>query len=146
MKDILEEKLKQRNIKPTAIRLLVLKQLTKSGTAISLSDLEARFERADTATLYRTLKTFEERKLIHSIQDGTGAVKYALCTEECECELQDQHTHFHCVKCGATFCLVDSKIPKTKIPAGFQASSVSMVYKGFCSDCNKSLKTIGYKS
>lgn len=132
----LENKLAHRKIKPTAMRLLVLKQLVESGSTISLGDLEGRFEKADKATLYRTLKTFEENKLIHSIDDGTGTVKYALCEEGCECELQDQHIHFHCVKCGETYCLTQSKIPPTQIPSGFKASSASIVYKGACANCS----------
>ena len=132
----LEFKLEEKKIKPTTMRLLVLRQLVESGSAISLLDLEAKFERADKTTLYRTLKTFEEKKLIHSIEDGTGSVKYALCEEGCECEPQDQHVHFHCVKCGETYCLTKSKIPQTKIPVGFNASSASMVYKGTCINCN----------
>lgn len=132
---MLEEKLENRDIKPTTMRLLVLKKLVESGSAISLKDLEARFERADKATLYRTLKTFEEKKLIHGIEDGTGSVKYALCEEGCECEPQDQHVHFHCIKCGETYCLMHSKIPQTQVPYGFKASSASMVYKGTCANC-----------
>lgn len=132
----LEFKLEEKKIKPTTMRLLVLRQLVESGSAISLLDLEAKFERADKTTLYRTLKTFEDKKLIHSIEDGTGSVKYALCEEGCECEPQDQHVHFHCVKCGETYCLTKSKIPQTQIPVGFNASSASMVYKGTCINCN----------
>lgn len=132
---MLEKKLENKNIKPTTMRLLVLRQLVESGAAISLRDLETKFERADKATLYRTLKTFEENKLIHSIEDGTGSLKYALCEEGCECEPQDQHIHFHCVKCGETYCLTQSKIPQTQIPSGFRASSASMVYKGTCANC-----------
>ena len=81
MKENLENKLEDRKIKPTTMRLLVLRKLVESGAAISLSDLDAKFEQADKATLYRTLKTFEDKKLIHSIEDGTGSVKYALCEE-----------------------------------------------------------------
>lgn len=134
---MLEQKLENRNIKPTAMRLLVLRQLVESGSAISLKDLESKFERADKATLYRTLKTFENKKLIHSIEDGTGSVKYALCEEGCECEPQDQHIHFHCVSCGETFCLTKTKIPQTQIPVGFKASSASIVYKGVCPNCSE---------
>ena len=132
---MLEEKLKNKDIKPTAMRVLVLRQLVESGAAISLKNLEAKFERADKATLFRTLKTFEDKKLIHSIEDGTGSVKYALCEEGCECEPQDQHIHFHCVKCGETYCLTQTKIPQTQIPTGFKASSASMVCKGTCANC-----------
>lgn len=133
---MLEKQLESRKIKPTAMRLLVLRQLVEAGSAISLKNLESRFEKADKATLYRTLKTFEEKKLIHSIEDGTGSMKYAMCEEGCECEPQDQHIHFHCVKCGETYCLMQSKIPQTQIPTGFKASSASMVYKGNCANCN----------
>lgn len=132
----LENRLEKRKIKPTTMRLLVLRKLVESGSAISLMDLEARFEKADKTTLYRTLKTFEEKKLIHSIENGTGAMKYALCEEGCECAPQDQHIHFHCIKCGETYCLTQSKIPQTNIPSGFKAASASMVYKGTCANCS----------
>lgn len=132
---MLEQKLEKRNIKPTAMRLLALKQLVENSAAVSLKDLEDRFEKADKVTLYRTLKTFEEKKLIHRIDDGTGSVKYALCVEGCECEPQDQHIHFHCVQCGETYCLTQTKIPQTQIPSGFNASSASMLYKGSCANC-----------
>lgn len=132
---MLEQKLENKNIKPTTMRLLVLRQLVELGSATSLKDLEAKFERADRATLYRTLKTFEDKKLIHSIEDGTGSLKYALCEEGCECAPQDQHVHFHCIQCGETYCFTQSKIPETNIPTGFKASSASMVYKGTCANC-----------
>ena len=131
-----EEKLENRNIKPTAMRILVLRKLVESDSAVSLGELDTKFERADKATLYRTLKTFEQKKLIHSIDDGTGAVKYALCEEDCQCKPQDQHVHFHCVQCGETFCLTQSKIPPTNIPTGFMAESANMIYKGTCANCS----------
>ena len=71
MKDT-DDKLTSRNIKPTAMRELVLDILTEQTAAISLSDLEQSFHKSDKVTLYRTLKTFEENKLIHSIDDGTA--------------------------------------------------------------------------
>ncbi|MDD4227483.1 MAG: transcriptional repressor, partial [Mariniphaga sp.] len=83
MKVNIDNKLKSKNIKPTAMRQLVLQVLTEQKTAISLPELEQNFEKADKATLYRTLKTFQENKLIHSIEDGSGSVKYALCQEFC---------------------------------------------------------------
>ncbi|WP_020531079.1 Fur family transcriptional regulator [Flexithrix dorotheae] len=132
---MLEKTLENKKIKPTAMRLLVLRQLVESRATISLKDLEKKFERADKVTLYRTLKTFEDKKLIHSIEDGTGSIKYALCEEGCECQPEDQHIHFHCVQCGETYCLTKSKIPQTQIPIGFKVSSASMVYKGLCVNC-----------
>jgi len=60
------------------MRLLVLKQMVECSTSVSLKYLESRFEKVDKTTLCRTLKTFEEKRLIHSIEDGTGSVKHAL--------------------------------------------------------------------
>ena len=133
----LENKLNTKNIKPTSMRLLVLKQLVESKSAVSLGELENTFEKVDKVTLYRTLKTFEQKKLIHSIDDGSRAVKYALCEENCECEPQDQHVHFHCEKCEETYCLTNTKIPSLNIPVAFQANSVNMVYKGICANCTE---------
>jgi Fur family ferric uptake transcriptional regulator len=132
----LENKLNKNKIKPTTMRLLVLHELVESSIALSLSDLENKFEKADKATLYRTLKTFEDKNLIHSIDDGSGSVKYALCEVGCECDPKDQHIHFHCIKCDETFCFTQTKVPVSNIPSGFKASDVSMVYKGICANCS----------
>ena len=99
----MDNKLVQRHIKPTAMRELVLKVLLEQKAAISLGDLENQFQKADRVTLYRTLKTFEEKKLIHSIDDGTGSIKYALCLDSCQCNPSELHVHFKCEKCNKTF-------------------------------------------
>jgi len=118
------------------MRELVLDILAEQKMAISLSDLEQKFHKSDKVTLYRTLKTFEEKKLIHSIDDGTGAVKYALCKESCQCHPEDLHVHFFCLKCQHTFCLSDIPIPSIKLPVNFSVKTVNMVIKGICSSCN----------
>ncbi len=130
-----DNKLTMRNIKPTAMRELVLKVLSEQKSAISLLELEQKFEKADKTTLYRTLKTFEENKLIHSIDDGTGSVKYALCKETCECNPSDLHVHFLCTKCKHTFCLNDIAIPNLTLPANFKLETINMVVKGICANC-----------
>jgi Fur family ferric uptake transcriptional regulator len=132
-----DEKLNRRNIKPTAMRELVLKVLSEQTSALSLSDIEGKFDKADKTTLYRTLKTFEENKLIHSIDDGTGSVKYALCRETCQCDPDDLHVHFLCTKCHHTYCLNEISIPAINLPVKFQLETINMVVKGVCSNCNK---------
>ena len=137
MKKDIDNKLKSKNIKPTAMRELVLQVLTEQKTAISLPELEQKFEKADKATLYRTLKTFQKNKLIHSIEDGSGSVKYALCQEACECQPDDLHVHFLCTNCNQTFCLNDIPVPTINLPSSFSLGSVNMVVKGVCSNCKK---------
>ena len=135
MKEI-DKKLSTKNVKPTAMRELVLKILSEQTSAVSLADIENMFNKADKTTLYRTLKTFEENKLIHSIDDGTGAVKYALCKETCQCHPEDLHVHFYCLKCQHTFCLSDIPIPSINLPVNFSMENINMVVKGVCSNCN----------
>jgi Fur family ferric uptake transcriptional regulator len=130
-------KLTQRNIKPTAMRELVLRVFAEQKAAISLSDLESKFESADRSTLYRTLKTIEENKLIHSINDGSGSVKYALCQDTCECHPEDIHVHFLCTKCNLTFCLHEISIPEITIPSQFILEDVNVLLKGVCANCKK---------
>ena len=135
MSDKFDDKLQARNIKLTAMRQLVLEVLTEEKAAISLPELEDRIERADKTTLYRTLKKFEENKLIHKIDDGTGAVKYALCQDTCTCSPHDLHVHFHCTKCNKTYCLNDIPVPEMKLPTGFTLDRVNLVVEGLCANC-----------
>lgn len=58
--DEIEKKLESKNVKPTAMRTLVYKTLADSGKALSLADLEQRFEKVERSTIFRTLKSFED--------------------------------------------------------------------------------------
>jgi Fur family ferric uptake transcriptional regulator len=135
MENHYEQLLKDKNVKPTAMRQLVLKVLGEQNAAISLADLESEFDKADRITLYRTLKTFEENKLVHCIDDGTGTVKYALCKETCQCKPEDLHVHFLCTKCQHTYCLNDIAIPSITLPVNFKLETINMVVKGICANC-----------
>lgn len=118
------------------MRLLVIEKLLKQQYAISHKELAEQFENADNVTLFRTLKTFLEHKLIHTIDDGTGVAKYALCQSGCSCKPSEQHTHFHCSQCQRTFCLTDTEIPNINIPLNFKLEGINLVLKGRCDRCN----------
>lgn len=132
-----EERLNKRSIKPTAMRMLVLQYLMEQDKAVSLHTIESAFEVAEKSTLYRTLKTFEKNKLVHTIDDGTKQLKYALCLESCECETSDLHYHFHCGSCENTFCLTNQNIPTIELPKNFKMEQANMVIKGLCESCNR---------
>ncbi len=132
----IEKRLADKKINPTAMRMLVLDLLLKQNSAISLSDIEKGLLPADRITIYRTLKTFEVKGLIHIIDDGTGSPKYALCLEECDVnEHHDMHVHFNCILCKETFCLPDSKIPEIFLPSNFSSIEMNLVVKGICDKC-----------
>ncbi|WP_339869017.1 transcriptional repressor [uncultured Algoriphagus sp.] len=133
----LEENLLQHNIKSTAMRLLVLEYLLERESAVSLTDLYKDFEKSDRTTIYRTLKVFEDNGMVHSIDDGTGVPKYALCSDACDVgKHDDAHIHFHCDKCGKTYCLPKFRIPHFELPENFSKNEVNLVVKGVCSQCS----------
>ncbi|WP_026461311.1 Fur family transcriptional regulator [Adhaeribacter aquaticus] len=138
MRPDLDTTLTQKNIRPTAMRLLVLDYLLNQTAAVSLNNLETYFMRSDRITLYRTLKTFEEKGLVHSIDDGSGSVKYALCPDDCSTEEHhDLHVHFFCNQCRETFCLPKSHIPEIALPENFKTEEVNLMVKGICSKCTR---------
>ena len=133
----IEQVLEAKAIRVTAMRLLIYKFLAQRPMAATLTDIEQAFDKADRTTLYRTIKTFEEKGVVHQIDDGTGITKYALCETGCSCDIEtDLHLHFHCNQCNETVCLTDHKIPQIKVPLGFIAEDVNLVVKGICDKCS----------
>lgn len=136
MNDI-EKLFESKSIRVTAMRMLIYKFLAEKDIAVTLSDIENAFVKADRTTLYRTIKTFEENDIVHQIDDGTGITKYALCEQDCNCEIgTDLHLHFHCNNCNETVCLTEHKIPQIKVPNGFVSENVNLVVKGICDKCS----------
>jgi Fur family ferric uptake transcriptional regulator len=133
----IEKTLENHDVRPTAMRILIYKYMAQKDVAVALTDIELAFAKAERTTLYRTLKTFEEKKIVHQIDDGTGIAKYALCELGCNCEVdQDLHLHFHCNNCDETVCLTEHKIPHINLPNGYLAEDMNLVVKGICEKCS----------
>lgn len=130
------KKLEQREIKPTAIRLLILKTMMQHKEAFSLLDLENELDTVDKSTIYRTITLFLAHHLVHGIDDGTGSLKYAVCSNDCNCEVDDLHTHFYCENCHRTFCMKSIHVPIVTLPPGFTVQRINYVLKGLCSECS----------
>lgn len=135
MKDVYLHKLSLRDIKPTAMRLLILRTMMEMRRAVSMADLEEKLDTVDKSTIFRTLTLFLSHHLIHGVDDGSGSLKYAVCDNSCNCVVQDLHSHFYCEKCHRTFCLEGTHIPVIDLPKGFTLHSINYVLKGVCSEC-----------
>lgn len=136
MMKTIEKVLAAKQVRVTAMRLLIYKCLAAKEIAVTLRDIENAFEKVDRTTLYRTIKTFEKKDIVHQIDDGTGIAKYALCETGCKCNInKDLHVHFHCNNCEKTICLPDHKIPSIKVPNDFVAENINLVIKGVCKSC-----------
>lgn len=138
-----EQLLVRRDIRTTAVRLLVLRALQTDGVALSLSDLEDRLLTVDKSSIFRALILFQSHHLVHVIEDGSGQKKYALCAEHCHCgeddvvPMTDLHTHFACERCHRTYCLPDLPIPQVVLPEGFAVHSGEYVLHGLCPECSR---------
>lgn len=133
-----EKILKNHHLRVTPFRSEVLRIFANAGKALSSHDIEAQLSDADRITLYRTLKSFEEKGIIHKAFDGTINQKYALCESECnEHHHHDEHVHFHCESCQNTFCVEQVTVPHIELPKGFKVKQTNMVVTGICKDCDQ---------
>lgn len=126
--------LEKMGITPTPVRKLVYHCLKNSGGALSLSDLEERLNTIDKSTISRTLNLFKEKHLLHSFNDGSGSMKYEVCTSHGD-HHDDLHVHFRCLECGETICLLGLEVPVVELPSGYRVKEVSYVVTGVCAKC-----------
>lgn len=130
-------RLESKGIRPTANRILVMKNLMGEQNPQSLSNLERKMVSMDKSSIFRTLTLFLEHDVVHAFEDGRGVLCYELCEEKGACDHHDGHIHFYCESCQRSFCMEDIHIPSFELPEGFYPHSISFVIKGECPDCRK---------
>lgn len=134
MKKDIEQKLLHKNTNPTSMRILVYDFLEQQQEAMSLSQIESHFYKADRVTIYRTLKTFEEKGIVHSIQENATS-KYILCDDDCdETTHKDWHLHFYCKICKRTTCKEVFVMPQN-LTIDYRIDEIKLFAKGICESC-----------
>lgn len=128
--------LKSYKLRSTPNRQTILHLFLRKDHALSHADIESEIADAlDRVTVYRTIKTFLNRGLIHKVLDDEGSLKYALCNSDCSAsEHHHDHVHFKCVKCGQTNCL-DVEVPEMGLPRNYKAEEINVLIQGVCADC-----------
>lgn len=128
--------LKRNQLSVTDSRKRILEFFQHANGALAHADIEKLSgDRFDRVTIYRTLQTFVEKGIIHTIPTADNSVKYALCKDECVAgHHHDDHIHFLCDDCGTTYCL-DSHVPAVQLPQGFVANRTDVVVSGRCGKC-----------
>ena len=132
-----DEILKDFRLRSTTSRTAILDLFIHNDHALSYSDIEKEVAAAfDRVTVYRTLKTFLDKGVVHKVLDDGGSLKYALCNDHCSsAEHHHDHVHFKCTKCGQTNCLDEVEVPAIKLPKGFQANEINLLIQGLCNKC-----------
>lgn len=132
-----ENLLKRNGLSITEGRKKILQLFLEGSGALAHGDIEKRAgEKFDRVTIYRTLQTFVDKGIIHTIPTADNSIRYALCKDECsEGHHHDQHIHFVCNTCHTTYCLDDVVTPEIKLPKGYSAGHVEVVVEGVCKNC-----------
>lgn len=129
--------LKRNRLSVTESRSKILELFLSQTAALAHSDIEKRTGlNFDRVTIYRTLQTFLERGILHTVPTSDNAVLYALCKNDCsEGHHHDHHIHFICQTCGNTQCLEEVEVPEIMLPRGYTTTQVQVVVNGICKDC-----------
>ncbi|CAN5395678.1 transcriptional repressor [soil metagenome] len=132
-----EQILKDFRLRNTSSRTDILHLFLHRPYALSYSDIEKEVAATyDRVTVYRTLKTFLDKGVVHKVLDDQGSLKYALCKNHCTTgEHHHEHVHFKCTRCGQTNCLEDVEIPSVPLPKGYKARELNLLIQGTCLDC-----------
>ena len=131
---ILEKKLRDAGQSYTKARQLVFTALD-GQEPMSMSELVSRVGTSvDRASVYRTVKLFDELGIVHKLQIGW---KYKL---ELSDDFHEHHHHIACVKCGSIWSVHDNhefeeSIHKVAQENYFQLLSHQLELRGVCSSC-----------
>lgn len=138
MQERIVDLLKKNHLSVTESRKKILHHFLDTNGALAHADIESRSgTEFDRVTIYRTLQTFVEKGIIHTIPTADNSVRYALCKDECSAgHHHDDHVHFMCDNCGTTYCLDHVTVPKVALPDGFKAIQKDLVVSGLCNKCS----------
>lgn len=125
-----------KKINETPFRRDVLAIFNKYNNAISLSIIEKELINYNRITLYRTIKIFLLKGIIHEITISGTEKKYAICQKECNITAHHhQHIHFKCNKCDVIYCVDIDEFPKITLPK-YKIEQLEIQASGLCKNCN----------
>ena len=113
----------------------MVKELAASSRPLTLAELEMKILSIEKSGIFRALTLFKEHHLVHTIDDGSGSLRYELCYSHSDDEDDDLHVHFFCEHCHRTFCLDGVAVPQVSVPEGYVVISACHVVKGICPEC-----------
>lgn len=133
----LADTLRERGVRATAQRAVILRTLCNVGGHVSAQDV---YERAlpdlpglNLATVYRTLELFHHVGLVDVLNTGTDVQKFTFR------DPHHQHAHLVCRRCGKTLQVdatsVDRLAGDIERATGFRIDHHHLALTGVCQDC-----------
>lgn len=126
-----------KNLSQTKFRTQLLDIVSAKNYALSQKEIEEDLGEFDRITLYRTIKLFLEKGILHSISIH-GETKYALCSHDCSADKNyhvHNHIHLFCKSCENVFCIEASSQPQTINAPNVQIDNLEIQADGICENC-----------
>ena len=129
-------RLKKNNLKLTPPRKLILEILSKNHGPFSAEDIQKKFTKknCDLVTVYRTLTSLEEAKIVQRCEFGDGIARYELSDSE-----ESHHHHLICKECKKVevidTCELENSINSFAQKKGFTNITHQLEFFGTCLDC-----------
>lgn len=142
---LLKAKLKERGLKVTQQRLLVLSMLAKRGGSHMAAEevyeqIQEQYPEIGLATVYRTLQLLYEMKLVDRINLDDGCVRYEI-GHLFEGDMKHNHHHLLCRKCGQVFSFEDDLLEELEThiekATGFHVLDHELKFYGICKECKE---------
>lgn len=142
-KEKFKEMLKEKGLKVTTQRLLVLEALASHGdTHLTAEDIyglvKEDYPEIGLATIYRTVQLLVEMQLVDRINLDDGCVRYEI-SGLFDGEMKHHHHHLICRACGKILPfkndLLDDLEDYIKEKMGFQVLDHELKFYGHCSEC-----------
>lgn len=134
-----EMSLREKNIKPTSIRLDILELLLRSTTHPSADHiyltLKDRVPTLSKTSIYNTLHLLESHDLVQKVLIEEESVRY-------DANL-DCHSHFLCRSCRQVYDLEEDISQLPSLHEGFLVEKRQVYYQGICPNCQEKAKKFG---
>lgn len=131
--------LKEKKLSKTKFREELINIFLKFNYALSQKEIEDQLEEFDRITLYRTLKLFQDKEILHCVTIHDEK-KYALCKSDCSSHEEahvHEHLHLFCKKCENVYCVeLDYDTPNIQSEE-VQIDHIEIQATGTCANCLK---------
>lgn len=128
--------LSQFKLRKTALREEVISLFANhQKVAFSEQEINEMFKSFDRVSIYRTIRTFLDKMIIHKIVCHDGVLKYAFTPQK---DASQQHPHFECTTCHTVSCIETRKgIQKVSVPKGYAPVEFQFLVQGLCPKCRE---------
>lgn len=127
--------LRSADLKVTPLRVAILEVMDHAHAPLSAEEIAEKLNKLsfDRATLFRTLKTFSETKILTPVDLGEGFTRY-----ERNCDVHHHHHHIICTSCKEVqtlpFCVPDEFLKYLR-GKGYKELTHRLDFSGLCKKC-----------